>query len=203
MSAGEFLGGARECRAWHQGDEWCHHHAKGLHLGVDERCESEDDERAHDRGQRRHKGQEVRAPSGQYQQETHEQAEDGGHDHAPHTDAEDEREAGRCQGVAEHRCPRGETGLLVGKRIEDACAFTWLNGSAPCLGRNLVHLGGLIEPQRREGSFRRHACSPDDRVIEQHDPGEHGHAEVGPVVRAGHGIERRRDIVDGVSGSEL
>jgi hypothetical protein len=65
-----------------------------------------------------------------------------------------------------------------------------------------VDLGRLVEP---EGivALGDDARATDDGVIDHDGVGQHEDAEVGAVVGAGHRIEGRRDVVDGIAGGEL
>ena len=67
---------------------------------------------------------------------------------------------------------------------------------------DVVHVGRLVQAQRLI-AFGDDAGAADDRIVDQHGIGQYEDAEVGAVVRAGHGIEGRRDVVDGVASGQL
>ena len=71
-----------------------------------------------------------------------------------------------------------------------------------CLHRNVVHIGRLVETQRLI-ALRDDPGTAHYRIVDHHGVGQNEDPEVGAVVRAGHGIEGRRDVVDGVASGQL
>ena len=74
--------------------------------------------------------------------------------------------------------------------------------AVPGLNGDVVYVGRLVQAQRLI-ALGDDAGAANDRIVDHHGVGKHEDAEVSAVVRAGHGIEGRRDVVDGVAGRQL